>query len=246
MVWGVSKTTLQGKFTINVCCLCMAIGIISDWLIRLSLCCFLAGNVDRHGSRVFLLLTHSSSGGLPLGVIITSNEQERTIVEGLQLLQTICPAGAFGGNGNDGPAVFITDDCTAERKALHAVFPQSVLLLCSFHLLQAVWRWLWDSKHGIQKHHRQGLFFHVKNMVYAEDATAVEAAFQSAISDPAVIRWAQAYSLNSRPFMKYDMHSMYMYLILSIWTISVIRYSCWNGAPNIIEFQIYLFPQFKK
>lgn len=135
-----------------------------------------------------MLLTHSSSGGLPLGVIITSNEQEQTITEGLQLLKTIFPAGAFGGNGDQGPAVFITDDCTAERKAIHSVFPQSSLLLCTFHVLQAVWRWLWDSKHGIEKLHRQGLFFHVKRMIYARDEEAVEAAYHQARSDPTVMR----------------------------------------------------------
>ena len=160
--------------------------------------CLLPGNVDRHGSRVFLLLTHSSSGGLPLGVIITSNEQEQTITEGLELLKTILPTGAFGGNGDEGPAVFITDDCSSERKALHSVFPKSTLLLCTFHLLQAVWRWLWDSKHGINKDHRQSLFFHVKQMMYASDPDAVEAAYQHARSDPTVIRWACLRSLNNR------------------------------------------------
>eukprot|EP00057_Strongylocentrotus_purpuratus_P026365 XP_011680839.1 PREDICTED: uncharacterized protein LOC753067 [Strongylocentrotus purpuratus] len=217
------------------------------------------GNVDRHGSRVFLLLTHSSSGGLPLGVIITSNEQERTIVEGLQLLQTICPAGAFGGNGNDGPAVFITDDCTAERKALHAVFPQSVLLLCSFHLLQAVWRWLWDSKHGIQKHHRQGLFFHVKNMVYAEDATAVEAAFESAISDPAVIRypgyrayinslyerrqvWAQAFRIGLR--IRANNTNNYAEAAMKVLKDSILQRSKAFNVPQLLDFILCRFEGF--
>nr|XP_054753693.1 uncharacterized protein LOC129259425 [Lytechinus pictus] len=146
------------------------------------------GNVDRHGSRIFLLLTHSSSGGLPLGVIITSNEQERTITEGLNLLKTILPVDAFGGNGDEGPAVFITDDCSSERKAIHAVFPKSTLLLCTFHLLQAVWRWLWDSKHGISKDHRQSLFLHVKQMMYAKDTHTVEEAYNHARSDPTVVR----------------------------------------------------------
>ena len=28
-------------------------------------------------------------------------------------------------------------------------FPEATLLLCSFHVLQAVWRWLWNKEHGI-------------------------------------------------------------------------------------------------
>ena len=134
------------------------------------------------------MLTHSSSGGLPLGVVITSNEQEQTITEGLQLLKSVLPSDSFGGNGDRGPAVFITDDCLSERKAIHSVFPQASLLLCTFHVLQAVWRWLWDGKHKVEKCHRQCLFSYMKKMVYAENVDAVEAAYDQALSDPTVIR----------------------------------------------------------
>lgn len=149
----------------------------------------MTGNVDRHGSRIFLLLTHSSSGGLPLGVIICSNEQECTISEGLQLLRSILPANAFYGNEDRGPQIFITDDCLSERKAIKSVFPASTLLLCTFHFLQAVWRWLWDGKHKVDKSHRQCLFGHVKKMVYAANIDELEAAFDAAMSDPLVLRY---------------------------------------------------------
>ena len=36
----------------------------------------------------------------------------------------------------------MTDDCRAERSALKNVWPESTLLLCQFHILQALWRWL--------------------------------------------------------------------------------------------------------
>ena len=45
----------------------------------------------------------------------------------------------------------MTDDCQAERNALSAVWPEARLLLCTFHVLQAVWRWLHNGKHGIDK-----------------------------------------------------------------------------------------------
>ncbi|XP_071511719.1 uncharacterized protein [Diadema antillarum] len=209
------------------------------------------GNVDRHGSRIFLLLTHSSSGGLPLGVIITSNEQEQTITEGLELLKTILPTDAFGGNGNEGPAVFITDDCLSERKALHTVFPKSTLLLCTFHLLQSVWRWLWDSKHGINKDHRQSLFLYVKQMMYATDPHAVEAAYQRARSDPTVVRyhgygayleslyerrqvWAQAFRLGLR--IRANNTNNYAEAAMRVLKDSILQRSKAFNVPQLVDF----------
>lgn len=136
-----------------------------------------------------MLLTHSCAGGLPLGVLIMSNEQEQTITEALQLWKSLLPEDCFGGRGEQGPAVFITDDCLPERKALHTAFPDATLLLCTFHILQAVWRWLWNANHGILKDHRQSLYTHVKQMIYASSIGAVQEAFNRALADPLVVRY---------------------------------------------------------
>ena len=37
------------------------------------------------------------------------------------------------------------------------------MLLCLFHDLQTMWRWLWDGKHGIAKDHRPTLMKMVVN-----------------------------------------------------------------------------------
>ena len=47
-----------------------------------------SGNCDQ-ANRVFLILTHSAIGGLPLGVMITSSESQSVITAGLQLLKSI-------------------------------------------------------------------------------------------------------------------------------------------------------------
>lgn len=64
-------------------------------------------------------------------------------------------AEAFGGRGRRGPVCVMTDDSRSERAALSAIWPEARLLLCTFHVLQAVWRWLLDAKHGINQHVRQ-------------------------------------------------------------------------------------------
>ena len=59
------------------------------------------------------------------------------------------------------PRLFMADDDAAEKGALQNQWPDSTQLLCIFHFLQAMWRWLWDSKHEIKKDDR-------KYVVYAE------------------------------------------------------------------------------
>ena len=46
-----------------------------------------SGNMDRDNWRVFVLLTHSFSGGLPLGILFVTSESAATIQKGLELLK---------------------------------------------------------------------------------------------------------------------------------------------------------------
>ena len=56
----------------------------------------------------------------------------------------------------------MTDDSDAERHALSAAFPEAMPILCAFHALQALWRWLRDNKNSIKKDDRQHLFSFLK------------------------------------------------------------------------------------
>lgn len=72
---------------------------------------------------------------------------------------------AFFGRGS--PKYFMTDNCDAERNALKTVWPNSEQYLCIFHLLQQVWGWMLDVKHGIKSSDRQKLMAVVKELIYA-------------------------------------------------------------------------------
>ncbi|KAI4800354.1 hypothetical protein KUCAC02_013298 [Chaenocephalus aceratus] len=82
--------------------------------------CFIdsSGNMDRENCRVFLLLTHSCAGGLPLGILLCQSEDEQTIAQGLEQLKQVVGEKGFAGRGHEGPQLVITDDCRAERGAL--------------------------------------------------------------------------------------------------------------------------------
>ncbi|XP_059401022.1 uncharacterized protein LOC132132600 isoform X2 [Carassius carassius] len=152
--------------------------------------CFMdsSGNMDRENCRVFLLLTHTCAGGLPLGIVITQSEDEKTISEGLELLKSLLKNYAFGGRGEAGPRVFLTDDSKAEKGAIAQVFPEAAQLLCIFHLLQAVWRWLWNKEHEVEMKDRQTMFSIVKDMLYAREMSTVELLYQQALDNPLTTR----------------------------------------------------------
>lgn len=139
-----------------------------------------SGNMDRSHCRVFVLLTHSVVGGLPLGVVMTTNETHQTIETALKLFNDMLGDSAFYGRGSQGPVVIMTDDAKAERQALKVAYPKATLLLCSFHVLQAFWRFLWDSKNGVPEGERPELFHLLKDILYASTEEEMDNNFRRA------------------------------------------------------------------
>ena len=84
--------------------------------------------------RVFLVITHSVVGGLPLGILILSDETTPTLVAGFTHLKECMGEGSFCSQLY--PSVIMTDNCSELRSALRLVWPGARLLLCIFHILQ--------------------------------------------------------------------------------------------------------------
>jgi len=130
-------------------------------------------------TSITLLYTSCLAGALPLGLFITSDELEVTIERAINLLKKILPENAFFGRGPDvGPQTILTDDSAAERNALELCWPKSIRLLCTFHVLQAFWRWLYDSKHGVKKEHRTLIMDEMKKVLYAKTETDMNVHYQ--------------------------------------------------------------------
>ena len=128
-----------------------------------------SGNMDADNCRVFLLLSETCVGGLPLGILISSCESAEVLTAGLNLLKTILPPNAFGGAGPEkGPMIFMVDDCDPEHISLRTAFPETLIWLCHFHILQAVWRWLWDGNHNIATDDRKSLFYEFRTLLRTE------------------------------------------------------------------------------
>ena len=88
--------------------------------------------------------------------------------------------GIFGGNLY--PQIFMTDDCDAEKNALSAMWSESELRLCIFHVMQAVWRWLLNSKNGILKEDRQILMLEFQSIVNAYSNEESEILYTEALN----------------------------------------------------------------
>lgn len=129
------------------------------------------GNFDREQYRVFPLLAHGYAGALLEGIIVTATEKGELLSCGLEMiLEMVGKEKAFYMKGQ--PNVIMTDNSDSERNGLRAVFPDSLFLLCIFHILQAAMRYVWKADNwnlaGASKH-KPKVYAFFKRMVYAEN-----------------------------------------------------------------------------
>src|SRR6266498_3851736 len=95
------------------------------------------------------------------------------------MLKMILPPHAFYGRGpQEGSILFLTDDSSAERNALNLCYSKLFRLLCTFHLLQAFWRWLHDSKHYINKEYHTHIMMKMKKIGYVLSNAEMDAYYR--------------------------------------------------------------------
>ena len=143
-----------------------------------------SGSLDRFNNPVYFMCTHHPAGALPLGVWIPSGQSQHVTKQCLEKLQNVMPKHAFGGRGpKTGPQIFMTDDDSGQRGALSDTWKDSLLLLCTFHFLQAVWRWLFNSNNNISKEDRQHLMGHFQKLVFSASEKEFKSEAQAALTD---------------------------------------------------------------
>ena len=126
-------------------------------------------SLDNHDSKFFRLLCSSPIGGIPLGWVLISHESESLLTEAFTLFRETLPQSAFFKRGPvKGPRLFLSDDATSEHNMLRNVWPDSQVLLCVWHVQQALWRYLWSRDHNVAKEDRKHLFKLFRSLVYAK------------------------------------------------------------------------------
>ena len=141
-----------------------------------------SSNIEELNLRVFLVVTHSVAGALPLCILIVSDERTSTLVRGFTFLKSCMGIGAFCDCKDLGPMVIMTANCSELRDALRIVWPES-RLLCIFHLMQQTWRWLHEKKNSIRKDHRPEILKLVKAIVYASNEDDVSEKTEQLLED---------------------------------------------------------------
>ena len=143
-----------------------------------------SGGLDRFNNPVYFMCTHHPTGALSLGVWITSGQSQQITKQCLEKLQNLLPQHAFGGRGPiKGPHIFMNDDDSGQRGALSDIWKESILLLCTFHFLQAVWHWLFNSNNSINKEDRQHLMEHFQKLVFSGSVKEFLSATNAALND---------------------------------------------------------------
>jgi len=131
---------------------------------------------DSQNHSITFMLTTCAVGAVPLCVLITQGQTQMEYEIVFQLLKNTMGEGCFG---NKDPIVFMTDDSDAEHNALKKIWPSSNCKLCLFHVPQAVWRWLWNSKNKIKHEDRKDLMIEFQKVMYSETKTEAESSYNN-------------------------------------------------------------------
>ncbi|XP_059489178.1 uncharacterized protein LOC132204967 isoform X1 [Neocloeon triangulifer] len=118
----------------------------------------------------------TKAGAMPLCILLQSHQTQTCYEMAFNLYKRECPKG-FG--GSEAPSVVMTDDSSAERKAVESVWPTARRLLCVFHVLSAEWKWLLSN---CNKNDRQKLMNLYYKAVYANTLEEFESASESILA----------------------------------------------------------------
>ena len=130
-------------------------------------------------------MTHCTAGGVPVGCFLTTSETQASFEAALTMYKALLTP---GGRGARGPQVIMTDDCVARKKAIGTCFPEAVALLCTFHVLQATWRWLWDGKQVIPRDDRPQLLQQLKWLMSAHSVEQLHDVYAEVTRSDVVMR----------------------------------------------------------
>lgn len=122
-----------------------------------------SGSCDQTNTCITFVFTSNKTGAIPIACVLHTAQTEANYTLAFATAKEAIDIE----NKKFDPKVFMTDDSASERNALSAVFPNSMLLLCTFHLCQALWRWLWQTDHNIKKEDRRTAMEMFRNILYA-------------------------------------------------------------------------------
>lgn len=143
---------------------------------------------DPLNHSITFVMCPSSAGAVPLAIILTKGQTYDCYCQGFKLINEAVLEGFCG---QKYPNLFLTDQSPAEINAINSVWPKSITLLCTFYVLQAVWRWLWDSTHNIPIEKRKPLMKSFQNILYADNIIDAENAYKKGCENEEFPQWTK-------------------------------------------------------
>ena len=140
--------------------------------------------------RVFIFCTYSVAGASPIGIVITSDEQMETLTEAFALLKSLFANNSFLVRATQMSSWLII--VQSLRETLYEVFPESTLLLCIFHILQEVWRWQFDEKHGVSANDRLEIMRSFRALVQGKEVDYFEELLKQFLLIPSLVKYPAA------------------------------------------------------
>lgn len=149
--------------------------------------CDTTSGCDGASLNITFLMRPTAVGAAPLGVCFTDTMTEEAYAAAFGLLKEEMGEEAFFGKKY--PLVAMTDDSKPERDGFHRVWEETTLLLCLFHVPQAVWRWLYDGKHGIDNGDRQSLMHDFLLVMRARSPAEAAELYQRCSQNPLAAKY---------------------------------------------------------
>ena len=154
---------VDGSFIIAWCTPLMIATISENILSKQIFCIDSSGGMDRTSGHLFNLCVPGPNGSLSIGMFVSFSEKSLDISTGLKLLQEIW----LKNSGRKySPTAIMSDHSNAQINALKENFPNSLILLCQFHILQALWKWLQSN---VMLSLRQNIINSFKSIMYTKN-----------------------------------------------------------------------------
>lgn len=121
-------------------------------------------------NKMYLFLTPSTIGCLPLGIILTTSDNTPTLRVGFSLLKETLL--------KNGPYIFATDGHLPEE-VLQTIWPKSKIIISAYHTLKNIWSWLSSAENQIPKEDQSLLFRDFYNILYAGNEHTFKTNFET-------------------------------------------------------------------
>jgi hypothetical protein len=132
---------------------------------------------DKPSVSLHIIFCDSDAGGLPLGILLASSEEDNVLQEACRLYQSIMDPSMHFSRGSEGPRAFLLGDCPGLRNSLAAVFPGARVLLSVVHLTVGVWRVVCSQNCSIPAPRRAQMMQIGKKLLWAKNAEELQLAY---------------------------------------------------------------------